>query len=292
MRILFLLIISSVLFSCVKEDDKWVNILDKELSNWDNYLSYRFDENYNGEQPKDSLGNPIPPIGLNNDQFGVFTAMEKNDELLLRISGEIYGCIYTKKEYENYHLRLKVKWGDKKWNPRKNKMKNSGILYHSTGSNGADYWRSWMLSQEFQIMQGRFGDYWSQCSSANDIRAFIPEYIMDAVADPSQPFIAIGTGESIAGYCMRSANYENPEGEWNTVELICFEDKALHIVNGHIVMILRNSRYLKDGEKVTLKKGKIQLQSEAAEVYYKDIEIRSLSSLPDEYVRLFDQDVL
>ena len=88
-----------------------------------------------------------------------------------------------------------------------------------------------MLSQEFQVMEGHFGDFWSQANSAIDIRAFLPEYIMNPVADISQPFLPMGDGEDIPGYCMRSANYEKPDGEWNTLELICFENKSIHIVN-------------------------------------------------------------
>ena len=84
---------------------------------------------------------------------------------------------------------------------------------------------------------------------------------------------------------MRSANYEKPAGEWNTLELICFENKSIHIVNGQVVMILRNSRYVDGGEKIPMNKGKIQLQSEATEVFYKAIEIRNLKSLPAEYVQ-------
>jgi hypothetical protein len=262
--------------------------LDNNLSQWDNYLSFRYPENYQGDQPMDEAGNLIPPIGLNQDQHDVFTVVEENNEPVLRISGEIYGCVVTKEEYANYHLRLKVKWGDKKWHPRKKLLKDSGLLYHSIGPYGAESWRSWMLSQEFQIMQGHFGDFWSQANSAIDIRAYIPEYIMNPVADKSQAFLAMGRGEAVPGYCMRNANYENPEGEWNTVELICFENKSIHIVNGHVVMILRNSRYVKDGEIIPMNKGKIQLQSEAAEVFYKDIEIRNLESLPAEYAKYYE----
>jgi len=288
MRLLFLLFMSVTLFSCVKPKDNWTNLLDENLSQWDNYLSYAHRDNYNGEQPKDAQGNLIPPIGANKDQYGVFTIVEENNEQILRVSGEIYGCVSTKKEYENYHFRIKVKWGDKTYTPRKKLLKDSGILYHSIGPNGAEHWRSWMLSQEFQIMQGHFGDFWSQASSAIDIRAYPPEYIMSPVADKSQPFLAMGNGEEIPGYCMRSVNFEKPSGEWNTLELICFEDKSIHIVNGQVVMILKNSRYIKDGNKISLEKGKIQLQSEAAEVFYKDIEIRKLESLPEEYAAYYN----
>ena len=107
-------------------------------------------------------------------------------------------------------------------------------------------------------MEGHMGDYWSQANSAIDIKAFIPEYIMNPVADVSQPFIGLGRGEEIAGFCLRSANYENYPGQWNTLELICFEDKSIHIVNGHVVMVLKNSRYVEDGKSIPLTKGKIQ----------------------------------
>jgi hypothetical protein len=285
---LLLLFLSIALFSCKIQEDDWTSLLDFDLSQWDNYLSFSYPEYYVGEPLKDEDGNLIAPIGLNRDQYDVFTVIEENNEPVLRISGEIYGCVFTKEEYANYHLRLKVKWGDKKWHPRKDKLKDSGILYHSIGPPGAESWRSWMLSQEFQIMQGHFGDFWSQANSAIDIRAYIPEYIMNPVADKSQPFLSMGSGEAIPGYCMRSANFENFEGEWNTVELICFENKSIHIVNGQVVMILRNSRYVKDGESIPMIKGKIQIQSEAAEIFYKDIEIRNLESLPAEFVQYYN----
>ena len=52
-------------------------------------------------------------------------------------------------------------------------------------------------------------------------------------------------------------------------------------------MILKNSWYVEDGKKIPLEKGKIQLQSESVELYYKNIEIRELKSLPEKYARYF-----
>ncbi|NOR76354.1 MAG: DUF1080 domain-containing protein [Draconibacterium sp.] len=288
MNKLILIILTAItLNSCNNEEANWTNLLDKELTQWDKYLSFKHKIGYDGKEPKDKNGNIILPIGLNNDEYNVFSIIEENNEPVLKISGEIYGCVFTKEEYANYHFRLQVKWGDKKWEPRKNLLKDSGILYHSIGSLGAEHWRSWMLSQEFQIMEGHMGDYWNQANSAIDIKAFIPEYIMNPIADKSQSFLPIGEGEKIPGFCLRSANYENNYGEWNTIELICFEDKSIHIVNGNVVMILRNSRYVDEGEIIPMTKGKIQLQSEAAEVYYKNIEIRNLEKLPTEYSQYF-----
>jgi hypothetical protein len=288
MRKLIFLFLAALSICSFKDEPKWTNLLDKNLSHWDNYLSFRLPVGYNGDVPKDKDGKPVSPVGFNKPGYDVFTVIEENKEPVLRISGEIYGCVISKEEYSNYHLSLKVKWGDKKWDPRKKLLKDSGILYNSIGPVGTDYWRSWMLSQEFQIMEGHMGDFWSQLNSAIDIKAYIPEGdMMNAVADKSQPFIPFGK-DGVSGFCMRSANYENAPGEWNTIELISFNGKSLHIVNGHVVMILSNSRYVKDGKTFPMIKGKIQIQSEAAEVYYKDIKIRNLESLPEEYSRYFD----
>jgi len=266
---------------------EWTPLLDKDLSKWEMYLSYRHKDGYNGDVPKDEDGKIIAPFGYNKNVNNVFSVIEENGEPVLKVSGEIYGCVFTRQEYENYHLKLKVKWGDKKWEPRMDKLKDSGVMYHSIGESGIDYWRSWMLSQEFQIMEGHMGDYWTQASSAIDVRAFIPEGNMNTVASTRQPFLPLGPGTGNGGFCLRSEDRESPAGEWTDIELICFKDKSLHIVNGQVVMVLQNSRYTKDGKPVPLTKGKIQLQSEAAEVYYKDIKIKNLEELPAQYAAYF-----
>lgn len=272
----------------------WQPLLDKSLSQWQGYLSYRHKTGYNGEIPKDAQGNNINAIGLLDDpqQHGVYTtSVEKIGQqasTVLKVSGEIYGGLTTKKVYRNYHFKLQFKWGDKIYQPRTKLLKDSGILYHATGEHGKEYWRSWMVSQEFQIMRGHVGDYWSQGNSAIDIRAYIPEYVMNAVADESQSFQTVGANQSINGFVLRKENHEKAEGQWNQLELICYEGKSLHIVNGKVVMVLQNSRTVdSNGVAKPLLEGKIQLQSEAAEIYYKEIYIRSLKKIPAQYLALF-----
>ncbi len=97
----------------------WVNLLDKDLSQWGKYLSYRHKIGYNGKVPLNEKGEEIAPIGYNKDATNVFSVIQQNGEQVLHVSGEIYGCVFTKKEYENYHLKLKVKWGLNKFDPRK-----------------------------------------------------------------------------------------------------------------------------------------------------------------------------
>ncbi|MBT1703322.1 3-keto-disaccharide hydrolase [Chryseosolibacter indicus] len=286
MRPIVLAFIAILTLDSFKEREEWTNLLDKDLTHWENYLSYKHKVGYNGNVPVDESGMALEPIGYNKDKGQVFSVIEDKGELVLKISGEIYGCVFTKKEYENYHVKLKVRWGNQKYDPRKNKLKDSGILYHSIGEAGAEYWRTWMLSQEFQIMEGHMGDYWQQSTSAADIRAYLPEGKMNSIASTKQPFLSFGSGTT-EGYCMRSENHESPDNSWTTLELICFEDKSLHIVNGHVVMVLKNSHYKKDAKEIPLTKGRIQLQSEAAEVFFKDIRIRSIEALPEAYVSLF-----
>ncbi|ALZ75256.1 DUF1080 domain-containing protein [Rheinheimera sp. F8] len=266
-----------------------LSLLDPTLSQWETYLSYRHQEQYNGSQPTDAAGKPLAPFGLfpGLDPHGVFTLQQQGGETVLRVSGEIYGALTSKQSFRNYHLTLQYRFGEKKWPPRLQKLKDSGILYHANGPHGQEYFRSWMLSQEFQIMQGHTGDYWQQANSAIDIRAFQPEGDMNAVADTTQPFLAAGRASGGPGFVMRQLNAEKPDNQWNTVELICFEGQSLHIVNGQVVMVLKNSRYQQDGRDMPMWQGKIQLQSEAAEVFYKNIRLQVLDQLPAQYAGYF-----
>ena len=285
-----LIAISGAIFSWPDpQQDGWEPLLDSGLTKWENYLSYRHKIDYNGKVPVDDEGHEIAPIGYNKDETHVFSVIQSPEGPILRVSGEIYGCLFSKKSYKNYHLTMQVKWGDTKYVSRLDKLKDSGILYHSIGKAGVEYWRSWMLSQEFQVMEGHMGDFWCQANSAIDIRSYLPEGNMNSVADISQPFHPFKSGSE--SFCMRSCNRESPDGEWTTLDLICFEGKSIHIVNGHVVMVLQNSRYItSDGKEVPMIEGKIQLQSEAAEVFYRDIRIKPLTELPEAYQALYGDD--
>lgn len=283
------ILLSLTLTSFINKPGEWTSLLDKDLSQWETYLSYRHKNGYNGNVPKDASGNPIQPVGYNKDSTHVFSVLNEPDGPVLKVSGEIYGCLFTRESYKNYHLKLQVKWGTRKYEPRQDMLRDAGILYHSIGEAGAEYWRTWMLSQEFQIMEGHMGDFWCQASSAIDIRSFPSEGVMNCVADEKQPFNTFKSGGNY--YCMRSGNYESPAGEWTSLELICFEGKSLHIVNGHVVMVLKNSRYIQpDGTEIPLTSGRIQLQSEAAEAFYRNIQIKTLNSLPKQYEELFNKE--
>ncbi len=268
-------------------DDGWINLLDNNLSQWEMYLSYKHKDGYSGKIPTDANGVEISPIGYNKNVNNMFSVIQENNEPVLKVTGEYYGCVFTKEKFRNYRLKLKVKFGDKKWEPRKDKLLDAGVLYHSQGEAGVDYWRAWMLSQEFQIMEGHFGDYWNIGTSAIDIRAYISEGAMNSVADETQDFIPFGTNTENMGFCLRKMKAETPNNGWTEIELVCFEGKSLHIINGKVVMVLQNSRFFDGQNFQPLVEGKIQLQSEAGEVYYKEIKIKPITKMPEEFVNYY-----
>ncbi|MEX2400479.1 MAG: DUF1080 domain-containing protein [Rhodothermales bacterium] len=285
---LLLLVPIALVSGCSTAQSEWRTLLTEDLAGWYTYLGYKLPADYDGDVPTDENGDPLVPVGYDRNVNDVFTMIQEDGEPVLRISGEYYGSISTDEDFENYHLTLQVRWGDIKWDPRTNLMLDSGVLYHAVGESGIDYWRAWPLSQEFQVMEGHMGDYWSIGSAAIDIRSLPEEGAMSAMASHDRPFRSFSDGTDQGGFCLRTADYESPMGDWTTLELITFEDKALHLVNGEVVMVLRNSRFIEDGVAQPLTSGKIQLQSEAAEVFFKDIRIRNVDAIPAEYAHFFD----
>ena len=135
-------------------------------------------------------------------------------------------------------------------------------------------------------MVGSFGDYWSQAGGMVDVRA-VKQADGTYLYSKDAPLVSFGGGEKAGGYVARSQDFEKPKGEWNTVELINFEGKSLHIINGKVAMALENSRHMVDGKEVPLRKGKLELQCEGAELFFKNIEIKDLKILPKKYQGFF-----
>lgn len=247
----------------------------KDLSGWDTYIGSVFDSVTN-----EKTGSPI---GLNNDPVGVFSVVNEDSQAALRISGQHFGGISTQEEFQNYHLKLEFKWGQKKWIPKKNQKRDSGLLYHAVGPHGAD-WGFWMRSQEFQIQEGDCGDYWGVAGGVFSIPAKRNEK-GDYIYDASSPLYTFSTNSPQGRHCIKETDAEKPSGQWNVLELYCMDDTAVHIVNGKVVMILYKSRQLEGGKETPLTKGKIQIQSEGAEVLYRNIVVQSIKKIPAEILK-------
>jgi hypothetical protein len=265
---------------------EWTNLFeDNPYDNWDVFIGAphasvkdleNVDPNSDGKNSK--------PLGLNNDPKNVFSFINENGENILYITGEIYGALTSKQEYDNYHLKLQFKWGEKKWEPRLLRERDSGILYHCHGPYTA-FWNVWMSSQEFQVQEGDLGDYYALAGVSYDIPTEKKEGAKDfnyIKGGKLNHFSSIT--KEYPGHCDKGFDNENLHGEWNTVELICYKGNSLHIVNGKVVMALYNSKYKSaSGEILPLQKGYIQIQSEAAEVYYKNAQIKAIDAIPDNF---------
>ncbi len=289
MKILLVIVASCLLVSTsVADPSPWRYLLDDDLSQWNTYLGFPNPETPISDLPKDAEGNYVRPLGHGRNDHDIFTVTRVGGEPVLRVSGEIYGSVYTRDSFENYQLSLEFKWGTRKWKPRLDLELDSGILYHAIGEHGVDYWKAWALSQEFQIIEGGNGDWWQIAGSQIDIRCEKPEGAEEYIYNPKAPFISFGPGG--AGItCRRSHDAEKPKDEWNRLDLITYGDRSLHIVNGELVMALQNSRYTKaDGTVVPLTKGQILLQSEAGEVFFRRIKIKPVDGIPAQYLSHFD----
>ena len=242
----------------------------KNLNGWDTYVGPLYDT-----IKKAFVGEPI---GLNKDVNKIFSVVTEGGKPAMRISGENFGGISTQQEFTNYHLRLEFKWGKSKWHPKRNAKRDSGLLYHAVGPHAADG-LFWMRSQEFQIQEGDCGDYWG-CGGAF---ASIPAEKKGEnkfVYAPGNPLLTFRDKGPNGRNCIKNPDAEKPTGEWNTIDLYCFGDTSVHMVNGKVVMVLYNLREPEGSLDKPLTKGKIQVQSEGAEVFYRDMQIEQIAHIP------------
>jgi hypothetical protein len=247
----------------------------KDLTGWNSYIGPPLDDA--GKQLSDI------PVGLNHDPNHVFTVVDLNGENVIHISGENWGCIYTPKEYSDFHLHLMFKWGKLFWGPKKGKKMDSGVLYFSVGENGADY-GAWMRSQEFQVEQGNCGDYWGVAGGMETIPV-IKKSDSEYVYSPNGVMTVFSAKSSVGRHCIKQGDAENLTGEWNTLDLYCHGDTSVQMINGKVMMVLYHSSQDDNGKISPLTKGKIQLQSEGAEIFYKNIFVEPLKAIPAEYLQ-------
>ena len=254
-----------------------------DLAGWETYIGVPNSEIEVEGLAQDSTGAYTEPIGFNKDPLTIFTVVTEDGEPAVRASGQVNGSFATTREFENYHYRMQVKWGTKKW-LADDRPRNSGLLYHGTGEYGKGL-GVWKMSHECQVMETMFGDSYRMRDTYCNITASKPDGSDRFVYDPNGPSLKVGGGKEAGKIVSKSIMAEKPHGEWNTVEIICFGDKSLHIINGQVNMINTNSHLEVDGQVIPLTKGNIQLQSEGSEVFFRNMEIREIEEIQEEYVK-------
>lgn len=263
----------------IRAQGPWTPLFnDKDLAGWDTWLGKPHRLTDVPGQPRNEQGEYTQPIGLNNDPRFVFSVVRVDGGAAIRISGETYGGLITREAYENYHLRFEFKWGTKRWPPREQAVRDSGCCYHSVGPNDASY-GFWMKSFEFQIQEGDCGDFYSLAGVIADAEA-----VPASPADPKGDLVYSKASPRIVGTTKRiikASDHERPSGEWNSMALYCLGQTSVHVVNGRVNMILTGLRHKVDGREVPLTRGRIQFQSEAAEVFYRNVAVRQITEIPE-----------
>ncbi|MEM9419998.1 MAG: DUF1080 domain-containing protein [Planctomycetota bacterium] len=265
----------------VKKDDRSVALLDMELSQWEIWMgiphetveglpegTFQSDNVHKGE-----------PMGLNKDVKNVFTMIEEDGEPVLAITGEIYGGLTTLDSFENYHFTTEFRWGDQKWEPRLNVKRDSGILYHCYGEHGS-FWNVWKSCLEYQVQETDLGDFIPLAGPKAKMRGTWLNKKRLSYDPNSTEF------HTASGYTSAFIEPDAPHGEWNTLEFYVIGNDAVHLANGEIVLVLHDAV---DGNGDPLVRGQIQIQSEAAECYYRNMVVTpiTMDDLPADVAAAF-----
>ncbi|WP_075351470.1 3-keto-disaccharide hydrolase [Algoriphagus marinus] len=253
-----LMIMTSLAFSQGKSDIKSKVILfnGKNLDGWYTFVQNR---------------------GRNIDPKNVFTVQDG----MIRISGEEWGGITTNEEFENYRLIVEFKWGGKTFAPRLQNARDSGILLHSVGEDGASD-GIWMNSIECQLIEGGTGDFIVVGDGSKNFSITSPvapeKQGSSYVFQPEGELATINRGR--INWYGRDPNWkdvidfrgsqdvEKQVGEWNKVECVVKGDEITIYLNGVLVNHASN---------VKPSKGRIQIQSEGAEIFFRKVELRPLA---------------
>ena len=223
------------------------------------------------------------------DPERVFSVVDQVDGApAIRISGQVWGGLLTKEAYRDYRLVAEFRWGGATWGDRKTRARDSGVLLHAQGRLGntkSDFNGPWLRSIEFQIIEGGvgdilpvsgFGDAGEQIRPAVTARVRKDrdgETVYDATGMPQ----AFSSGR--INWWGRSEDWADRLGfrgpqdvesaglEWTRIEAVVEKDTLKYYVNGKLV---------NEAAGLSVSDGKIMIQSEGAEIYFRRIDLEPL----------------
>ncbi|MFT5770778.1 MAG: hypothetical protein ACI9ZX_000163 [Algoriphagus sp.] len=246
---------------------------------------------FSQNQPKSDLKNKVILFnGKNLDGWYTFVQNRGRDidpkkvftvqDGMIRISGEEWGGITSNEEFENYRLIVEFKWGGQTFAPRLENARDSGILLHSVGEDGASD-GIWMHSIECQVIEGGTGDFIVVGDGSKDFSITSPvasqKQGSSYIFQPGGELATINSGR--INWYGRDPNWkdvidfrgsqdvEKPVGDWNKVECVVEGDEITIFLNGILVNHASN---------VKPNNGRIQIQSEGAEIFFRKVELRPL----------------
>jgi hypothetical protein len=223
------------------------------------------------------------------DPERVFSVVDQIDGApAIRISGKVWGGLLTKDAYRDYRLIVEYRWGGATWGARTGRARDSGVLLHAQGrmgNTGKDFNGPWLRSIEFQIIEGGVGDILPVAGYGEDGAQVRPSLTAtvhkdrdnENVYDPKgQPAVFSsgrinwwGRSEDWADRLgFRGAqDVESPGFEWTRLEAVVRGGSLTYFVNGKQVNAASDA---------TFTDGRIMIQSEGAEIYFRRIELQPL----------------
>ena len=241
-----------------EKTDGWRPLFNgKDLTGWYTFL-----------QKHGKNSDPDRVIAIEDGMIRLYRHAKDKSEVVM-------GYIGTEKEYGDYHLRLQYRWGEKKFRPRHEMKRDAGLYYHINGPDAV-----WPRALQLQIQQTDVGDlialYGFQLNTWIDPKT--REENPPTFLDPDKGGVDRVLGGVVAGKGSIAYQKRLPGGfevdGWNTVEVIAKGDAVTHILNGHVVNRGKNVRL--NGSPIV--RGRIALEIEAAELDFRNVEIRDLEA--------------
>jgi hypothetical protein len=224
---------------------------------------------------------------MREDPRQVFTVQDD----LLRVSGDGLGSLITNKAYRDYHLVLEYKWGEKAWHKREQAARDSGLLIHSNGADGG-YGGIWMPSIEVQIIEGGVGDF-VLVNGKDEAGQPVPISLTCEVTRDRDGEVVWKAGnprETFDAKNRKRINWfgrdpdwkdeigfrgpqdvDSPHGQWTRIDVLADGDHVETFVNGVKV---------NEAFGVSPSAGRIQLQTELAEVFFRRWELYPVGKGP------------
>jgi hypothetical protein len=219
--------------------------------------------------------------GKNNDPKGIF----KVENGTIHVLGtneplaplEAWGYLATNEEYADVRIHVEFKWGEKRFAPRLEAKRDSGLLYlfHRAPD------EVFPQSLECQIEETDVGDFW--VTRGLSVTTWITDIGSSVYSDDnSAPGVQrlYGGPHTNAARIIKSGDFEDRTG-WNTVEVVLEGDHATHIVNGRVAnraFDIKQPDPDTPKQMIPLKKGRILLQAEGAEIWFRNIKIKPLDA--------------
>ena len=202
---------------------------------------------------------------------------------MIHASGEDNGYVSTDKEYQDYYLTVEYKWGQRTDGGKF--VRNSGLLLNAVGPDGGAN-GTWMSSVECQLAQGCAGDL-IVIRGKDEKGETIPVRLSsDVVIGPDKRPRWSSEGGKRQEFTNRQLwwnkhdpdfkelldtrgrhDVESPLGEWTKIEVVA---------DGARLSVFVNGKQVNEAYDLSPASGKILLQCEGFEVFFRKFELRPL----------------